>query len=78
MTNQQPDLCPQCGGAKNPGTTTFTAELDFGVLVIRRVPATVCDQCGAAWIDDQTAARIETAVEDARAKHSQVEVLVYS
>ena len=78
MKSEQLDICPLCGGAKEPGTTSFTAELGFGVVVIRNVPATVCSQCGADWIDDATAARIESVMEDAHKKHSQVEVLTFS
>jgi YgiT-type zinc finger domain-containing protein len=78
MKDQQPDICPLCGGDKQPGTTTFTAELGFGVVVIRNVPATVCSQCGADWIADEAAARIETTIENARKKHSLVEVLTFS
>jgi YgiT-type zinc finger domain-containing protein len=71
----QTDSCPLCGGRKAPGTTTFTAELGFGVVVIRNVPATVCSQCGADWIADEVAARIEALVDDARQKRLQVEVM---
>jgi len=77
MKIAHPDLCPLCGGNKQPGTTTFTAELGFGIVVIRNVPATVCSQCGADWIADEAAARIEEAIDDARAKHSQIEVLAF-
>jgi YgiT-type zinc finger domain-containing protein len=49
------DACPLCGGIKGPGSTTFTAELGFGVVVVRNVPATVCLQCGADWISDGVA-----------------------
>jgi len=38
--------CPLCGGAMRTGMTTFTVDLDFGVVVVRHVPATVCAQCG--------------------------------
>lgn len=72
------DSCAECGGSYAPGTTTFTAELGFGVVVIRRVPSTVCGQCGADWLSDATAKRVETIVEGARARHAQVEVLAYS
>jgi len=78
MKSEQSDICPLCGGAKEPGTTSFTAELGFGVVVIRNVPATVCSKCGTDWIDNETAARIERTVEDARRKHSEVEVLTFS
>ena len=70
-----PDVCPLCGGEKNPGTTTFTADLGFGVVVIRNVPATVCSLCGADWIADDMAGRLEGLVDEARKKHLQVEVM---
>ena len=70
--------CPLCGGAKRPGTTTFSADLGFGVIVVRQVPALVCSQCGADWLDDATAAHIEQLVEDAKLKNSLVEVMAYS
>ena len=77
MQSDSEDICALCGGVKQPGTTTFAAELGFGVVVVRNVPATVCAQCGADWIDDETAAHLETIVENARKKHSQVEVTAF-
>ncbi|HNR12309.1 MAG TPA: type II toxin-antitoxin system MqsA family antitoxin [Thermodesulfobacteriota bacterium] len=75
MTHKKvPGMCPLCGGTKKPGKTTFTADLGFGVVVIREVPATVCSLCGADWIEDAIAAKIEAIVNDARQKHNLVEV----
>ena len=71
-------LCPLCAGTKKSGTTTFTADLEFGVVVVRKVPATVCSQCGADWIDDRVARQIENIVNDARKKRLQVEVTSFS
>jgi YgiT-type zinc finger domain-containing protein len=56
--------------------TTFTADLTFGVVVVRQVPATMCGQCGAEWLSDDITARLEAVVEDARKKRLQVEVTV--
>lgn len=67
-------LCPLCGGEKHPGSTTFAVDLQFGVVVVRQVPALVCNQCGEAWIEDPVAKRLERRVSEARAKHSVVEV----
>jgi len=75
MKEKSNDKCPLCGGTKKPGSTTFTADLGFGVVVIRNVPATVCSQCGADWIGDDIAERIEALVGDARRKRLQVEVM---
>lgn len=73
-----PDKCPLCGGTKKEGKTTFTADLGFGVVVVRDVPATVCVQCGADWIKDSVATKLEKIVEDAREKHHLVEVTTLS
>jgi YgiT-type zinc finger domain-containing protein len=73
-----PDKCPLCRGTKKEGKTTFTADLGFGVVVVRDVPATVCVQCGADWIKDSVAAKLEKIVEDAREKHHLVEVTTLS
>jgi YgiT-type zinc finger domain-containing protein len=68
------DKCPLCGGTKIPGETTFTADLGTGVVVVRRVPATVCSQCGEEWIDNETASRLEKVVNEARSTHREVEI----
>lgn len=66
--------CPLCNGLKNEGTTTFTVDFGDGVVVIRQVPARVCSQCGADWISDDVAEKLENIVANARKKHSIVEV----
>jgi YgiT-type zinc finger domain-containing protein len=69
-----PDKCPLCGGIKKAGKTTFTVDLGFGVIVVRDVPATVCSQCGADWIADSVASKLEDIVNSARQKHPIVEI----
>lgn len=78
MTPEKAECCPFCSGTRSAGETTFSVELGFGVVVIRHVPATVCTQCGADWIDDTTAQKLEQYVEDARRKQSQVEVVAFT
>ncbi len=71
---QPPNRCPLCGGIKKAGQTTFTVDLGFGVVVVRDVPASVCSQCGADWIEDSVASKLEEIVNDARQKRHIVEV----
>ena len=78
MMNSDSDPCPLCGGNKTSGKTTFTADLGSGVVVVRRVQATVCTQCGEEWISDETARALEKVVEEARLKHSEVEVTAFA
>lgn len=73
--NSKKTSCPLCrGGIKKPDVTTYTVELGFGVIVIRNVPALVCDQCGSDWIEDDVAEKLEIIVDSARKKHPVVEV----
>jgi YgiT-type zinc finger domain-containing protein len=78
MKENSKGVCSLCGGSRRTGTTTFTAELGFGVIVVRNVPALVCVQCGMDWIADDIASRIEELVEDARKRRYQVEVMTLS
>ena len=73
-----PDRCPLCAGRTGPGETVFAVELGFGVVVVRHVPAMVCETCGESWIEDGTAARLEGVVDRARSEQREVEVLAYS
>ena len=66
------DQCPLCGGDKIMGKTTFSVDLGFGVVLVRDVPATICSQCGADWLSDDVAARLEEMVKDAHLRHLQV------
>jgi len=74
----QENRCPICNGYKSESTTTFTVDLDFGIVVVRHVPAIVCEQCGAEWISDENAAKLEQIVNEAKIKHSIVEVSEFS
>ncbi|MEX2621622.1 MAG: type II toxin-antitoxin system MqsA family antitoxin [Egibacteraceae bacterium] len=67
--------CPVCGhDALSPGTTTFAADADGTVVVVRNVPADVCDNCGERFVADAVAADLEAVV--AEAKGSGTESLV--
>jgi len=67
--------CALCGGEWERGTTTFSVDLSFGVVLVRDVAALVCAQCGEAWIEDPVAAALEEIVADARRRRTVVEVV---
>ena len=55
-------------GETRPGTSTVTLERDKATLVVRLVPASVCENCGEAYMDEKTTSRLlKTAEEAARA-----------
>ena len=77
MNKRIKSRCPLCGGLKKNGSSTFTADLGEGVVVVRKVDAMICDQCGEEWILPETAKKLEEIVESARKEHRQFEVVQY-
>ncbi len=53
-------------GETKPGKTTETYELGSAVVVVRGVPAQVCQQCGETYTDEATTRELETIVDKAR------------
>lgn len=68
-------LCPMCGGGRAEGRITSMTDLGGCVIVVRNVPATVCDQCGEEWLDQATVTELHRLAEDARQRGALVEVL---
>jgi YgiT-type zinc finger domain-containing protein len=66
--------CPLCKGSIKKGKTTFTVDLGFSVVLVREVPANVCDLCGADWIEDSIAEKLEQRVESAKRNYQTVAI----
>ncbi len=60
--------CPHCKGEMTKGTTALTFQMDENkIVVVRDVPALICDQCGEESIDLETSKKVEKQVEKALA-----------
>ncbi|MBC8204618.1 type II toxin-antitoxin system MqsA family antitoxin [bacterium] len=77
-TTDKPQYCPLCSGNIIAGKTTYSVDLGFGVVVVRDVPAMVCDQCGEDWINSDTAKELERITDEARRKQTQVNIVSMS
>lgn len=55
-------------GDTSPGETTITLERQGTTLVLKKVPAEICANCGEAYLDQAVSTKLlETAEEAARA-----------
>lgn len=64
-------------GETDAGTTTVTLERGSLTLVIKGVPAEVCENCGEAYVDEDTTRKLlETAEIESKAG-AQVEIREY-
>jgi YgiT-type zinc finger domain-containing protein len=71
--------CSLCKtGVTHPGKTTVTLERDESVVVIRGVPAEICEDCGEYFLDEVTAREVYTSAEQACSRHVEVEIQRYA
>ncbi|MCC7447620.1 MAG: type II toxin-antitoxin system MqsA family antitoxin [Anaerolineae bacterium] len=64
-------------GETKPGKTTVTLERNHMTLVVKGVPAQVCENCGEAYVDEEIAAQLLQSVEDAARAGVSVDVREY-
>lgn len=68
-------MCVVChNGETRPGTTTVTFHREGRTLVVNEVPADVCENCGEAYVAEETTARLLEIA--AAARRDQATVLV--
>ncbi len=67
--------CAVCAAGRTaPGTTTVTVERNGTTIVLKAVPARVCDTCGEDYLDADVLGEVERIVDEAVA--SGVELVV--
>ena len=64
-------------GETHPGLTTVTLERGSTTLVVKSIPAQICENCGEAYVEDTLAARLLQDAEEAARAGVQVEVREY-
>ena len=69
-------ICRQ--GATQPGTTTVTLERGDMVIVIKDVPADVCENCGEYFLGESTAEEVMRRGEQAAESGAELQVLRYA
>ncbi len=71
--------CVLCkNGVTRPGKVTVTLERGKTVVVVRDVPADVCENCGEYYLDSSVAGEVYQRAEGAVARNAEVEILRYA
>jgi YgiT-type zinc finger domain-containing protein len=74
-TEDTPMICAICkNGKTQSGTATVTLERDGATIVIKGVPARVCNNCGEEYVDQEIASRLLKTAEEAARSGVQVDV----
>jgi YgiT-type zinc finger domain-containing protein len=72
-------ICPICRcGHTKPGFASVTLEHDAMTLLVKQVPAAVCENCGEAFIDEAASVHLLSTAEAAMRDGVQVELRQYA
>lgn len=69
-------ICKQ--GETQPGMTTVTLTRGEVTLVIKNVPADICDNCGEYYLCDEISRKVMALAEDAVKHNQEVEVIQFA
>ncbi|MCC5898588.1 MAG: type II toxin-antitoxin system MqsA family antitoxin [Phormidium sp. GEM2.Bin31] len=65
-------------GQTVPGRTTVTLDRDGVIVILKNVPAEICDTCGEYYLSEETTRVILESAEQAIAKGIDLEVRQYA
>ena len=65
-------------GETGPGRVTITLERGATTVVIKNVPAEVCDNCGEYYLEESVAEWVYAQAEKATHRRAEVEILSYA
>ena len=67
--------CVICKNGKTyDGITTVTLEKDNSVIVIKEVPANICDNCGHYYLSEESASKVLALAWETAQKGIEIEV----
>ena len=65
-------------GQTQPGLVTVTLERDESIVVIKKVPAEVCNNCGEYYLNDTITEQVLEKAELAVNNGAEVEIMKYA
>jgi len=65
-------------GETRPGTTTVTLNRGHSTIVIKDVPADICENCGEYYLTNVISARVLELAEEAVRHNAEVEVVRFA
>jgi YgiT-type zinc finger domain-containing protein len=69
-------ICKQ--GETRPGTTTVTLTRGESTIVVKNVPADICENCGEYYLSEEISGQIMAMAEEAVQLNHEVEVIQYA
>lgn len=69
--------CFKCRGNLTEKKVNYVVNLEKTIIIIKGVPAKVCNQCGEQYFDDETTENIEKIVNQLKELETEVTIVNY-
>lgn len=70
--------CILCKANLTKGNVNHIVDLGEGIIIIKNVPANICEQCGEYYVDTQIALKLEAIVEEVKKSRAEVLIINYA
>lgn len=70
--------CILCKADLTKGNVNHIVDLGEGIIIIKNVPANICEQCGEYYVDTQIALKLESIVEEVKKSRAEVLIINYA
>ncbi|MEZ0535971.1 YgiT-type zinc finger protein [Caldicellulosiruptoraceae bacterium PP1] len=70
--------CVLCKASLKQGEVNHIIDINNKIIIIKNVPALVCQQCGEYFIDNETAIKLEKIVDELLKNKTEIVIANYS
>lgn len=70
--------CILCKADLIDGKVNHIVDLGERIIIIKNIPANVCNQCGEYYVDTQIALKLESIVEEVKRNKAEVFIVNYN
>lgn len=70
--------CILCKANLTKGNVNHIVDLGEGIIIIKNVPANICEQCGEYFLDTKIALKLESLVDEIKKNKAEVFIVNYS
>ncbi len=70
--------CSICGANLKDGISTISTDNDDTLIVMRKIPALICSNCGEEYFEDNILKEIEKKFSEKKDNTSQVQIFAFS
>lgn len=70
--------CVLCKASLEKGKVNHIVDLGEGIIIVKNVPANICEQCGEYYLNTEIALKLEALVDEIRKNKIEISIVNYN